>query len=48
MDAAMDARGLETLLAVVVIAALAPVIVAVLPGPKIPEPAEASPSARRR
>jgi Kef-type K+ transport system membrane component KefB len=33
----MDARGLETLLAVVVIAALAPVIVSVLPGPKIPQ-----------
>jgi Kef-type K+ transport system membrane component KefB len=33
----MDARGLETLLAVVLVAALAPVIVAVLPGPKIPQ-----------
>jgi Kef-type K+ transport system membrane component KefB len=33
----MDARGLETLLAVVLVAALAPVIVSVLPGPKIPQ-----------
>src|SRR5580692_11369658 len=33
----MDARGLETLLAVVLVAALAPVIVAMLPGPKIPQ-----------
>ena len=33
----MNARGLESLLAVVVVAALAPVIVAVLPGPKIPQ-----------
>jgi Kef-type K+ transport system membrane component KefB len=33
----MDARGLESLLAVVVVAALAPAIVAVLPGPKIPQ-----------
>ena len=33
----MDARGLETLLAVVVVAALAPVIVSVLPGPRIPQ-----------
>jgi Kef-type K+ transport system membrane component KefB len=33
----MDARGLQTLLAVVLVAALAPVIVSVLPGPKIPQ-----------
>src|SRR5580700_4831175 len=33
----MDARGLETLLAVVLVAALAPVIVAMLPGPRIPQ-----------
>ena len=33
----MDARGLDTLLAVVLVAALAPVIVAALPGPKIPQ-----------
>ncbi|HEY2313318.1 MAG TPA: cation:proton antiporter [Streptosporangiaceae bacterium] len=33
----MNATGLETLLAVVVVAALAPVIVAALPGPKIPQ-----------
>ncbi len=33
----VDARGLETLLAVVVVAALAPVIVSVLPGPRIPQ-----------
>ncbi len=33
----MDAKGLETLLAVVLIAALAPVIVAILPGPKVPQ-----------
>ncbi len=33
----MHANGLETLLAVVVVAAIAPVIVAVLPGPKIPQ-----------
>ena len=33
----MDARGLESLLAVVLLAALAPVIVSALPGPKIPQ-----------
>jgi len=33
----VDAKGLETLLAVVLIAALAPVIVAILPGPKVPQ-----------
>ena len=33
----MHANGLETLLAVVLVAAIAPVIVAVLPGPKIPQ-----------
>ena len=33
----MHANGLETLLAVVIVAAIAPVIVAVLPGPKIPQ-----------
>jgi Kef-type K+ transport system membrane component KefB len=33
----MEARGLETLLAVVLVAALAPVLVAALPGPKIPQ-----------
>ena len=33
----MDAKGLETLLAVAIVAALAPAIVAVLPGPKIPQ-----------
>ena len=33
----MPDRALETLLAVVIIAAIAPVIVAVLPGPKIPQ-----------
>jgi Kef-type K+ transport system membrane component KefB len=34
---ALSAQGLETLLAVVLVAALAPVVVAVLPGPKIPQ-----------
>lgn len=33
----MDVQGLETLLGVALVAALAPVIVAVLPGPKIPQ-----------
>ncbi len=33
----MAARGLESLLAVVVVAALAPVVVSALPGPKIPQ-----------
>ncbi len=33
----MDTKGLETLLAVAIVAALAPAIVAVLPGPKIPQ-----------
>ncbi len=33
----MDARALETLLAVTLVAALAPVIVAALPGPKVPQ-----------
>ena len=33
----MHANGLETLLAVVIVAAIAPAIVAVLPGPKIPQ-----------
>jgi Kef-type K+ transport system membrane component KefB len=33
----MHANGLETLLGVVLVAAIAPVIVAVLPGPKIPQ-----------
>jgi Kef-type K+ transport system membrane component KefB len=33
----VDARGLETLLAVTLVAALAPVLVAALPGPKIPQ-----------
>ena len=33
----MDARGLETLLAVALVAALAPAIVSVLPGPKVPQ-----------
>ncbi len=33
----MDAHGLESLLAVVVVAALAPVVVSALPGPKIPQ-----------
>jgi Kef-type K+ transport system membrane component KefB len=33
----MATNGLETLLAVVLVAALAPVIVAILPGPKIPQ-----------
>ena len=33
----MDAKGLETLLAVAPVAALAPVVVAALPGPKIPQ-----------
>jgi Kef-type K+ transport system membrane component KefB len=33
----VDARGLETLLAVVIVAALAPVIVSMLPGPRIPQ-----------
>jgi Kef-type K+ transport system membrane component KefB len=33
----VNATGLETLLAVVVVAALAPVIVSALPGPKIPQ-----------
>ena len=35
--AAVDARALETLLAVTLVAALAPIIVAALPGPKIPQ-----------
>jgi len=33
----LSAEGLQTLLAVVLVAALAPVIVAMLPGPKIPQ-----------
>jgi len=33
----VDAEGLETLLAVTLVAALAPIVVAVLPGPKIPQ-----------
>jgi len=33
----MDAKGLETLLAVTLVAALAPLVVAALPGPKIPQ-----------
>jgi Kef-type K+ transport system membrane component KefB len=33
----VDASGLESLLAVVLVAALAPVIVSALPGPKIPQ-----------
>ena len=33
----MDDRGLETLLAVALVAALAPAVVAALPGPKIPQ-----------
>ena len=33
----MDAKGLETLLAVALVAALAPIIVAALPGPRIPQ-----------
>ena len=33
----MDARGLETLLAVAIVAALAPAIVAVLPGQRVPQ-----------
>jgi Kef-type K+ transport system membrane component KefB len=33
----MDAKGLETLLAVAIVAALAPIVVAALPGPKIPQ-----------
>jgi Kef-type K+ transport system membrane component KefB len=33
----VDAKGLETLLAVALVAALAPVVVAALPGPKIPQ-----------
>jgi Kef-type K+ transport system membrane component KefB len=33
----VDARGLESLLAVVLVAALAPAIVSALPGPKIPQ-----------
>ena len=33
----MDARGLETLLAVALVAALAPVVVAALPGPTVPQ-----------
>ena len=33
----MDAKGLETLLAVTLVAALAPAVVAALPGPKIPQ-----------
>lgn len=32
-----DAEGLETLLAVTLVAALAPIVVAALPGPKIPQ-----------
>jgi Kef-type K+ transport system membrane component KefB len=33
----VDAKGLETLLAVTLVAALAPVVVSALPGPKIPQ-----------
>ena len=33
----MDAKGLETLLVVALVAALAPIIVAALPGPRIPQ-----------
>jgi len=33
----VDAEGLETLLAVTLVAALAPIVVAALPGPKIPQ-----------
>ena len=33
----VDARGLETLLAVALVAALAPVVVAILPGPRTPQ-----------
>ena len=33
----MDAKGLETLLVVALVAALAPIIVAALPGPPIPQ-----------
>jgi Kef-type K+ transport system membrane component KefB len=33
----MDAKGLETLLAVALVAALAPILVAALPGPRIPQ-----------
>ena len=33
----MDAKGLETLLAVALVAALAPIVVAALPGPRIPQ-----------
>ena len=33
----LSAEGLHTLLAVVLVAALAPVIVAMLPGPKVPQ-----------
>ena len=33
----MDTRGLETLLAVTLVAALAPMIVAALPGPRVPQ-----------
>jgi Kef-type K+ transport system membrane component KefB len=33
----MDVRGLDTLLAVALVAALAPVVVAALPGPRIPQ-----------
>ena len=43
LGARMDARALETLLAVTLVAALAPVIVAALPGPKIPAGRRADP-----
>ena len=33
----MDTHGLETLLAVTLVAALAPMIVAALPGPRVPQ-----------
>ena len=33
----MTARGLETLLAVSLVAAIAPLLVAALPGPRIPQ-----------
>ncbi len=33
----MDAKGLETLLVVALVAALAPIVVAALPGPRIPQ-----------
>ncbi len=33
----MDTLGLETLLAVTLVAALAPMVVAALPGPRIPQ-----------